>query len=84
MSKDQTGAYRKGKKGHRGQIVYLLRKKDKKGIEKETAAVRPVYAFQSRHQAEKALRAEFGEAITILGFFQSGCLVSVDSDVAHD
>ena len=84
MSKDKTGAYRKGKKGHRGQIVYLLRKKDKKGVEKETVGVRPVYAFQSRHQAEKALRDEFGDAVTVLGFFQSGCLVSVDSEVAHE
>ena len=84
MSKDLSGAYRKGKKGHRGQIIYLLRKKDKRGAIKETVCVRPVYAFESRHQAEKSLREEHGDAITIYGFFQSGCLVAVNSEVEHD
>ena len=84
MSKDLSGAYRKGKKGHRGQIIYLLRKKDKRGAIKEIVCVRPVYAFESRHQAEKSLREENGDAITIYGFFQSGCLVAVNSEVEHD
>jgi len=84
MSKDKSGAYRRGKKGHRGQIVYRFRKKDKKGVEKEIIGVKPVYAFQSRHQAEKSLRQEFGEAVMVYGFFQSGCLVSVDAEVEHD
>lgn len=83
LSKDQLGGFRKGSK-HRGQIIYLLRKKDKKGASKETVCVRPVYAFESRHQTEKSLREEHGDAITIYGFFQSGCLVEVNSEVEHD
>ena len=84
MSKDQTGAFRKGKKGHRGQIVYLLRATTKKGAVKETIEVRPVYVFESRRAVEKKLKDEHGEAITIYGFFQSGCLIAVEREVAHE
>ncbi len=84
MSKDQTGAFRKGKKGHRGQIVYLLRAATKKGAVKETIEVRPVYVFESRSTVEQKLKDEHGEAITIYGFFQSGCLIAVEREVAHD
>ena len=84
MSKDQTGAFRKGKKGHRGQIVYLLRAAAKKGTVKETIEVRPVYVFESRSMVEKKLRDDHGDAITIYGFFQSGCLIAVEREVAHE
>ena len=84
MSKDQSGAFRKGKKGHRGQIIYLLRKKDERGVIKERVSVRPVYSFESRYQAEASLREKHGDAITLSGFFQSGCLVSINSEVQHD
>lgn len=83
LSKDQLGGFRKGSK-HRGQIIYLLRKKDKKGAIKETVCVRPVYAFESRHQAEKSLREEHGDAITIYGFFQSGCLVALKKNLIDE
>ncbi len=84
LSKDKTGAYRKGKKDHRGQIVYLLRTMTKKGVVKETIEVRPVYVFESRATVEKKLKDEHGEAITIYGFFQSGCLIAVEREVAHE
>ena len=84
LSKDQTGAYRKGKKDHRGQIVYLLRTAKKKGVVKETIEVRPVYVFESRRVVEAKLKEEHGEAITIYGFFQSGCLIAVEREVAHE
>jgi CRISPR-associated endonuclease Csn1 len=82
LSKDRSGAYRKGKKGHRGQIVYLLPKKDRSGAVKMIACVRPVYAFESKHQAECSLKKEHGE-VEILGFFQSGCLVSTNKEIQH-
>jgi len=84
LSKDQTGAYRKGKKDHRGQIVYRLRVTTKKGVAKETIEVRPVYVFESRTTVERKLSDEHGDAITIYGFFQSGCLIAVEREVAHE
>ena len=84
LSKDKTGAYRKGKKGHRGQIIYLLRAATKKDAVKETIEVRPVYVFESRTAVEKKLKDEHGDAITIYGFFQSGCLIAVEREVAHE
>ena len=84
MSKDETGAFRKGKKGHRGQIVYLLQSKDKKGKERETVEVRPVYVFESRAKVEAELKRTHGSAVKIYGFFQSGCLIKVDEEVAHE
>lgn len=84
LSKDRSGSYRRGKKGHRGQIVYLRQQQARDGNTKQTVCVRPVYAFESRHQAEKSLHDEFGATIAIHGFFQSGCLISIDSEVHHD
>jgi CRISPR-associated endonuclease Csn1 len=84
MSKDGKGAYHKGKKGHKGQIIYLERFTDKKGIVKEVAKVLPVYAFQSRNKAEAKLRKDLGDALVkIYGFYQTGCLVSVTKEVAN-
>ena len=84
MSKDRGGAYRKGKKGHKGQIIYLELTPTKKGAAKEIIHVRPVYAFESRLTIERKLRKELGDSIKIYGFFQSGCLIAVKKEVAHD
>ena len=84
MSKDQTGAFRKGKKGHKGQIVFIETTKTKKGVAKEFIQVRPVYAFESRATVERRLREEFGGAIRIYGFFQSGCLIAIEREAAHE
>jgi CRISPR-associated endonuclease Csn1 len=83
LSKDGTGAYRKALKGHKGQIVYVEISTDKKGATKESAQVRPVYAFESQAKVSKELADKFGASIRVIGFFQSGCLVEVDKPVAH-
>jgi CRISPR-associated endonuclease Csn1 len=83
LSKDGTGSYRKALKGHKGQIVYVEISVDKKGETKETAQVRPVYAFESQAQVSKELAEKFGGKCRVIGFFQSGCLVEVDKPVAH-
>jgi CRISPR-associated endonuclease Csn1 len=84
MSKDGSGAYRKGKKGHKGQIIYIERAANKKGTIKELIRVRPIYAFESRRTVERQLKDDWGDAIKIYGFFQSGCLIAVDKEVAHE
>ncbi len=84
MSKDGTGAFRKGKKGHKGQIIYIEATKTKKGVAKEVIQVRPVYAFESRATVERKLKAEFGDTIRIYGFFQSGCLVATEREAVHE
>jgi hypothetical protein len=84
FSKDRSGAWKKAKKGHRGQIVYLLSSKTKKGAIKQSVEVRPVYVFESRGTVERKLQEEFSDAISIFGFFQSGCLISVEREVAHE
>ena len=83
LSKDGTGAYRKALKGHKGQIVYVETSTDKKGQTKETAQVRPVYAFESQAQVAKELTERLGDKCRVIGFFQSGCLVEVDKPVTH-
>ena len=84
MSKDGTGAFRKGKKGHKGQIVFIETTKTKKGTVKEVIQVRPVYAFESRATVERKLREEFGDTIRVYGFFQSGCLIAIEREAAHE
>ena len=84
MSKDGKGAYRKGKKGHKGQIIYLERTVNKKGATKDIIQVRPIYAFESRLTIERKLRDELGDNIRVYGFFQSGCLVAVEKEVSHE
>lgn len=81
LSKDGTGAYRRGFKGHKGQIVYLEKHEDKKG--RETVHVRPVYAFESQAKVGEELANKAGSSFRIVGFFQSGCLIQVDRPVAH-
>lgn len=71
FSKDQAGAWRRAKKGHRGQIVYLADGKPR---------VRPVYAFES----ESVVRQELETGGTRpVGFFQSMCTVELKEPVAH-
>jgi len=83
-SKPHRGAFRKGKKEHKGQIVYIEKTLAKKSGHKEIVHVRPVYAFESRAIVERKLREEHGDAIRLYGFFQSGCLIAVEREVAHD
>jgi CRISPR-associated endonuclease Csn1 len=71
LSKDQTGAWRKAKKGHRGQVVYLDGGKPR---------VRPVYAFEAENVVEKELAARGTQPV---GFFQSMCTVQLAKPVAH-
>src|SRR5665213_451556 len=83
LSKDGTGSYRKALKGHKGQIVYVETSVDKKGEAKETAQVRPVYAFESQSQVSKELAEKFGDKCRVIGFFQSGCFVEDELEVPH-
>ncbi len=78
------GAFRKGKKGHKGQLIYIETTKTKKGVAKEVIQVRPVYAFESRATVERKLREEHGDAIRIYGFFQSGCLIAIEREAVHE
>ena len=84
MSKDRSGAFRKGKKGHKGQIIYIETTTNKKGVAKKVIQVRPVYAFESHATVERNLREEHGEAIRIYGFYQSGCLIAIEREAAHE
>lgn len=83
MSKDGTGAFRRALKGHRGQIVYVETSTDKKGRVKETAQVRPIYAFESPATVRKQLLEELGGRCRVVGFFQSGCLTEIDREIGH-
>ncbi len=74
LSKDGTGAFRKGFKEHKGQIVFL----DKKG----KLRVRPIYAFESVRTVQRELTAS-GDCQAVKGFFQSGCLIELASSIAH-
>ncbi len=71
LSKDGTGAYRKGKDGHRGQIIYS----DSSG----RAGVAPIYAHASASEIMKSLRAAPG--IRIHAFVQTGCLIAVENPI---
>lgn len=64
MSKDGSGTWRKGADNHQGQIIY----RDLAG----SAKVHPVYAHASISREMNELK---GAGCSILGFFQSGCLV---------
>ena len=72
LSKDGSGAWRKAKKGHKGQIVYS----DKAG----KVRVRPVYAFESIATVNRELES-IGAAV--VDFFQSGCPVVLSTAVEH-
>jgi CRISPR-associated endonuclease Csn1 len=72
LSKDKTGAWRKAKQGHKGQIIYL----DDSGKPR----IRPVYVFESQHDVSKQISQSGGK---VYGFFRSGCLVSIDKPIFH-
>jgi CRISPR-associated endonuclease Csn1 len=72
LSKDGSGAWRKAKQGHKGQIVWL----DTQGKPR----IRPVYAFESVRGVTQQIMSEGG---TVYGFFRSGCLVSIAKPVTH-
>jgi len=74
LSKDGTGAWRKRKKDHRGQIVVA-----ESG---DSWRVLPVYVFESSTQKLASFKQAYPDGKT-LGFFQSGCLVTVSSEVLH-
>jgi len=67
LIKDKTGAWRKAKQGHKGQIIYF----DDNGKPK----IRPVYVFESQYEVTKQISQSGGR---VYGFFRSGCLVSID------
>jgi CRISPR-associated endonuclease Csn1 len=73
LSKDHSGAWRKAKQGHKGQIIYI----DNAGKPK----IRPVYVFESQYKVSKEIAEKGGK---VYGFFQSGCLVQIDKPIAHD
>ncbi len=64
MSKDETGAWRKGFGSHKGQIIYL-------GVD-EVVGVQPVYVHSSVASELKKLKETGAQ---VLGFFQSRCMV---------
>ena len=74
LSKDRTGAYRKALKAHKGQIVYLTAK--------GRPRVQPVYAFESEARVMAELRAS-RDMSSLVGFFQSGCLVRLGNRVEN-
>ena len=74
LSKDGTGAYRKGAKGHKGQILY----RDAQG----KARVRPIYVFESTPKVTEELKAS-SSAVKIIGVFRSGDRVQLKKDVQH-
>lgn len=82
MSKS-PGAFRRGKKSHKAQIVYLKSVTGKKGGTKETVQVRPVYAFESYDQVEQELREKYGDGFRIYGIFRAGCQITVARKVHH-
>ncbi|HEY3762093.1 MAG TPA: HNH endonuclease domain-containing protein [Verrucomicrobiae bacterium] len=73
LSKDRTGAWKKAKQGHKGQIIYI----DEAGKPK----IRPVYVFESQYRVSEEIRKCGGK---IYGFFRSGCLVSIEKPIAHN
>ncbi len=75
LSKDASGAWRKGKKGHKGQIVW----KSKTG----KFEVCPIYVHASKEKLVEELKAR-QDFDSIQGFYQSHCLVKLDKDVADD
>lgn len=74
LSKDNTGAYRRGKHSHQGQILHT----DASGL----AGITPVYAHDSIAKLTTQLRNTPG--ITIHGFVQTGCLISLKSSVSKE
>lgn len=72
MSKDGTPMLRKPKKANKGQFVYLE--------ENGEIEVRPVYPFESTHQIKREILSG-RKGRSIQGFYQTGCLVELTSEV---
>ncbi|MHB1083178.1 MAG: type II CRISPR RNA-guided endonuclease Cas9d [Prosthecobacter sp.] len=72
MSKDGSGAWKKAKKGHKGQVIFIN--------EQGKPAVRPVYAFEGIGSVLEELR---GKGFKIVGMFQSMCSVEIKDRVDH-
>jgi CRISPR-associated endonuclease Csn1 len=83
MSKDKTGSFRKGKKGHRGQVVYKVKTATRSGDPVESTEVRPVYVHESHAEVEAKLRDKHGSNILLYGFFQSGCHIVTTKETSH-
>lgn len=82
LSKDQrldgssptsSGQWRRTKKEDRGKWIYWA--KPKRGT-KPSLVVRPVRVFESARQVEDEVRGN-KDVISLIGFFQSGCLAEV-------
>lgn len=84
LSKDGTGAFKNGKGSHQGQFVFVETYSTGKGVAKQRFCVRPVYAFQSLAKERAKLLEELGDKIKWVGFFQTGCLVTIDQAVQHN
>lgn len=72
LSKDGSGAWKKAKKGHKGQVVYIT--------EGGKPAVRPVYAFEGVKTVLEELKKS---GLQIVGMFQSLCSVELKDRVDH-
>lgn len=72
MSKDGSGAWKKAKKGHKGQVIFIN--------EQSKPAVRPVYAFEGIRSVMAELQ---GKGLKIVGMFQSMCSVELKERVDH-
>ncbi len=72
MSKDGTGAWRKGLGSHKGQIIFW----DKNGV----LGVRPVFAHGSVAK-ERQFVADIGGKAKFYGFFQSDCAVRTTREI---
>lgn len=74
LSKDATGAYRKGRDGHRGQILYT----DNAG----RVGVAPIYAHASVAEQSEFIKTTAGT--TVHGFVQTGCLVVLRNPIPKE
>ncbi len=75
MSKDQTGAYRKGKQEHKGQLIYW----DEAGV----LCVRPIFAHGSPSKEREEIKALGGKA-KFYEFFRAGCTVKIERELAAE
>ena len=72
LSKDSMGAWRKAKKGHKGQIIFIG--------DDGKPAVRPVYAFESEATVMRELKKAGAK---VAGLFQSLCSITLNKRVDH-
>lgn len=80
LSKDGTRQLRRGAR-HRGYFIVENVRPSKADPNRRAYEVRPVYAHQSKHGVEMAIRA--GKSANILGYFESGCLVQIGARIDH-